>query len=162
MGTREQRTRRWMFSDYWGIDGHVDSPVEEHLTYGKSLLMAANGDGALTEAEKEWILGYLATGGHAEETLAELAEFDGSGSFEELFAEGTQAFVQRVCIYDAIRASGSDGDLAPGEIAAIKSMAARLDVSDEIVDELVQLYRDEQELKTRRMALAFPVPVPPA
>lgn len=160
MEDRERLTRRWLFSDYWGVDGYVDSPVEEHLDYGKALLMAANGDGRLTDAEREWVLGYVATGGHSDETLAALRAFDGQGVFEDLFTRGALQFVQKVCIYDAIRACGADGDLADDEVTSVKAMAARLGVDAGTVDDLVALYRDELALKARRMAAVFPAPIP--
>jgi uncharacterized membrane protein YebE (DUF533 family) len=144
---------RWMFSDYWGAPKDLKMSAEEKLAYGKALLMAANGDGRLTDAEKEWILGYVATGGHSDETLAQLRGFGGDAEFESLFTEGIQRIAQRVCIYDAIRAAGSDGDLADDEIETVRSMARRIGVTDEIVDEFLDLYRQEQDLKSRRVQI---------
>ncbi|HEX7277594.1 MAG TPA: hypothetical protein VF244_09500 [Acidimicrobiales bacterium] len=160
MDSRQRMTRAWMFADYWGAGDYVDRPEEEQLDYGKALLMAANGDGRLTPTEKDWVLGYVATGGHSDEILDQLRAFDGEEDFAALFTRGPNVFVKRVCIYDAIRASGADGDLADDEIAAIRSMAARLDVTDGVVDELVGLYREEQDLKARRLKACFPMPVP--
>jgi uncharacterized membrane protein YebE (DUF533 family) len=156
MTAQDDIKARWMFTEYWGAPPELSLSDQENLDFGRALIMAANGDGRLTDAEKDWILGYVATGGHSEETLEKLRAFDGTADFEDLFTRGIQRMAQRVCIYDAIRACGADGDLHPDEIATVRSMAARLGVPDEVVDEFIALYKEEQDLKARRVQAVFP------
>jgi hypothetical protein len=58
-------------------------------------------------------------------------------------------------VFDAIRAAGADGDLAEDEIETVRTMAARIGVAEDVVDEMVALYREEQDLKARRARLCF-------
>lgn len=145
-----------MFSEVWGAPGAMELSDQENLEYGKALISAVAGDGHVARAEREWILGYLQAGGHSEETIAALSGYDGEDGVDGLFESGTQSIAQRVCVCDAIRACGADGDLASEELEKVHAIADRLGVPPEVVDEFVDIYRQEQELKSRRAALAFP------
>jgi uncharacterized tellurite resistance protein B-like protein len=159
MTAHDDTTALWLLDELWGVPPDVGAKLsdEENLAYGKALLTAAKGDGELTDAERDWILGYLTAAGHSEQTLAVLRRYDGEADVQSLFSEGMQKdpAARRFCIGDAIRACGADGDLAEGEIAKIHDIARLLDVPAEVVDEFVDIYRQEQALKTRRMELAF-------
>lgn len=54
-------------------------------------------------------------------------------------------------------AAGSDGDLSEEKISTIRRMASRIGVSDEAVDEFLSLYREEQDLRARRIKAVFPI-----
>ena len=148
----------WTFNEVWGIPPEVPGAVtdQENLDYGKALLIAANGDGRLTEAETRWVVGYLTAAGNSAANLATLKACQGDDDFESLFTSGVQTIAQRVCIGDAIRACGADGEIADEELAIVRGMADRLGVPAEVVDQLVEIYRQEQELKARRVKLVFP------
>lgn len=148
----------WMLREIWGAPAEVAGNIsdEENLEYGKALLIAAKGDDELTDAEREWILGYAICAGNSAENVRVLRSYAGEDDFEDLFTRGVQQMARRVCICDAIRACGSDGALAPGELAAVHRMAERLSVPSEVVDAFVEIYNEEQALKARRMELAYP------
>ncbi len=148
----------WLLGEVWGAPPEAAASLSEreNLDYGKALITAANADGMISDAERDWILGYLTVAGNNQANLDTLRTFDGDANLEDLITGGIQRVAQRACISDAIRACGADGDLAPGELDKIRSVAARLDVPSEVVDELVDIYRQEQALKARRVALAFP------
>ncbi len=156
----DDRVAAWALNEMWGAPPEATAHFseEENLAYGKALIMAAGGDG-LTPAEREWILGYVATGGHSPEVLEQLSSYAGGDDVDSLFTRGIQKEAQRVCIYDAIRACGSDGDLSEEELATVRRMAETLGVPAEVVDEFVAIYREEQGLKHRRISLAFPIGV---
>lgn len=158
MTQRDDTVARWMFTEVWGVPPEVGGNLsdEENLDYGKALLIAANGDGRITDAERAWVLGYLETGGHSTAVLEELRSYDGGDKPEDLFTRGVQQIAQRVCICDAVRACGADGDLSQDELNGVHRMAERLGVPKEVVDEFVEIYHEEQRLKTRRVELAFP------
>jgi hypothetical protein len=42
------------------------------------------------------------------------------------------------------------------ELAADRAIAERIDVAAEVVDELIDICRPEQKLRSRRIALVFP------
>lgn len=154
----DDQVAHWMFSDTWGIpaEANVALSDEENLQYGKALILAASADGQLSEKERGWILGYVATGGHSSDTVAKLREYSGGDDFESLFELGMQKVAQRVCIYDAIRACGADGDVAAQELAAIKKMALKLGLTEQLVDEFKAIYDAEQALRAKRISLVFP------
>ena len=59
-------------------------------------------------------------------------------------------------IYNAIRAAGADGELHSKEIEAIYSFAKCLDVTEEQVREVQDLYEEEQKMREKRIAILFP------
>jgi uncharacterized membrane protein YebE (DUF533 family) len=151
-------TAMWILGELWGAPPDVSGALsdEENLDYGRALLCAANGDGRITDAERDWIVGYLRAAGHSPENIASLQAYEGTTDIEDLFMRGVQPGAKRITIADAIRACGADGDLADEELAAVCAIAERIDVPAEVVDELIDIYRQEQELKSRRIALVFP------
>lgn len=149
----------WLLKDHWGAPPEVIDLLtdEENLAHGKSVFVAANGDGRLADEEKEWIIGYFTAAGASQATIDALKEYSGEDRFEDFFAmEGVRRIAQRSCIWDAIRACGADGDLAEEEVATIQRMAGRVGVPSEVVDEFIDIYRQDQALKARRIQLAFP------
>lgn len=159
MTAHDDTTALWLYDEVWGVKPNVGARLSdaENLAYGKALLTAAKGDGDISDAERDWIIGYLTAGGHSDETLSILASFDGEADFEGLFVEGVMKdpASPRLVVCDAIRACGADGDLAGAEITKIHDMALLLDVPTTVVDEFVDIYRQEQALKARRIELAF-------
>ncbi|MDQ6617306.1 MAG: hypothetical protein M3083_21810 [Actinomycetota bacterium] len=154
----DDRALMWWFRECWGVPAEIAGSLseEENLEYGKALLIAANGDGKITDAERDWILGYASISGCSPENIEILSAYRGEDDFEDLFTRGAQQGAQRVCICDAIRACGSDGELASEEVAAVHKMAERLSVPASVVNEYVEIYKAEQALKARRIGLAFP------
>jgi uncharacterized membrane protein YebE (DUF533 family) len=154
----DDRTALWILDELWNAPPEVTGTLtdDDNLEYGKALFCAANGDGRITDAERDWILGYLRAAGHSADNLEALRAYDGEQDFESLFTRGAQQLAARVCVCDAIRACGADGELAAEEVETVRRMAERLDIPGEVVDEFVEIYRQEQELKERRVALAFP------
>ena len=148
----------WILGELWGGPPEVSSSLtdEENLDYAKALYCIVDGDGRMTDAEREWILGYAHAAGNCEHNCDAMRAFDGDETVEDYFTRGKQPIATRVCISDAIRACASDGDLEPHERETIHRMAGRLDIPAEVVDELVDIHRQEQALKLRRIQLAFP------
>ncbi len=151
-------TAMWILEELWGAPPDLSGSLtdEDNRDYGRALFCAANGDGRITDAERDWIIGYLRAAGHSAENIASLQSYDGTTDVEELFTRGVQPASRRITIADAIRACGADGDLADEELDAVRAIADRIGVEAEVVDELVDIYRQEQELKARRIALVFP------
>jgi uncharacterized membrane protein YebE (DUF533 family) len=158
MTRADDLTAMWILEELWGAPPDLSGSLtdEENLDYGRALFCAANGDGRITDAERDWIVGYLRAAGHSPENIASLQSYEGTADVDELFARGAQPASKRITIADAIRACGADGDLADEELAAVRAIAERIDVPAEVVDELVDIYRQEQELKRRRIELVFP------
>jgi uncharacterized membrane protein YebE (DUF533 family) len=154
----DDQAAMWILEELWGAPPDLSGGLsdEENLDYSRALFCAANGDGRITDAERAWIVGYLRAAGHSPENIASLQAYEGTTDIEDLFTRGVQPAAKRITIADAIRACGADGDLGDEELAAVRAIAERIDVPAEVVDELVDIYRQEQELKSRRIALVFP------
>jgi hypothetical protein len=60
----------------------------------------------------------------------------------------------------AVSACGAGGGLSTGELEKIHSIARQVDVPAEVVEEYLDIYDQEQALRTRRIALTFPVGLP--
>jgi tellurite resistance protein len=59
-------------------------------------------------------------------------------------------------IYCAIQASGADGIYNEGEKAAIRNIASKLGISEDVVAQLEKLYQEEKELFDNKISLLFP------
>ncbi len=66
----------------------------------------------------------------------------------------------RVAIFDAVRAASADHEYGDDERRAIRRLAKRLDIGEDVVTEIEALCRDEAALKQRRIDLVFGEQVP--
>jgi uncharacterized tellurite resistance protein B-like protein len=132
-------------------------PAMDYDNYGKALLICAKGDGVVAEAERNWLLGYFDAYGCPEDVLERLAGYDASENIKAVI-ERTPALSQtrRAAVYDAIRVCSSDDGLHDAELAAIKRLAGELGLSDQDVEALVQVHREESAVKTKRQQLTYP------
>ena len=148
----------WILGELWGAPPEVAASLtdEENLDYAKALYSIVDADGRMTDAEREWILGYAHASGNCTHNCDAMRAFDGDEHWEDYFTRGKQPIARRVCISDAIRACASDGELEAHELDTLHRMAGRLDIPADVVDELVSVHREEQALKLRRIQLAFP------
>jgi hypothetical protein len=145
----------WFFKYEWDFDAIPTGG--EFSNYMRALLCCANGDGQLQPGEREWVVGYAGTLGVPDELLDELRGYPADDDIAELIKDDTAVRdSRRAIIYDAVRACAADGDIAEGELATIRRLAQTIDVPAAVVGELVTLYRDEQQLKSRRINLVWP------
>ncbi|MEQ9550621.1 MAG: hypothetical protein RIM23_13510 [Coleofasciculus sp. G3-WIS-01] len=64
--------------------------------------------------------------------------------------------VQRDVVYQAIKASAADGELNEPELDKISQMAELLGVTSEVVEQLVELHKEEEQLRQKRIKLLYP------
>lgn len=132
----------------WGADFNA---------YMKSLLICAKGDGVLSEPERDWVLGYCAALGGDASLVDELTTYTADDDLEGMISQASVANVGRgAMVFDAIRACDADGELAPGEMAAIKQAASALGLPEETVDRLRELYEQERDARNARNNLLYP------
>jgi uncharacterized membrane protein YebE (DUF533 family) len=149
----------WSVLELW--DFSTEASQAALLDFFKALIVCCNGDGNLTDEEREWCVGYCAATGGTAETLQALQEYPGDEDVAEVISRGQpQAAAHRRLIYDAIRAASSDGDYNNGERATVRRMAAEVGVSPDEVAQFEELYAEEQRLKDRRISLVIPVGTP--
>lgn len=125
-------------------------------------MACARAGAELTPAEKNWVIGYGAACGAHQATIDDLEAYDVAEDVVEILERNMPAAKMwgRVAVFDAIRASNADGAYSEGEQAAARREAATLGVPEEVVVALESLYRDEQELKRRRIQLVFGEEIP--
>lgn len=153
-----QRIAKWYYRDLWGWD-YEKIPTafnEEHLSFLKLILLVANGDGALTAAERDWVIGRAAVVGAPEEVLAELERYGAEEDFNELIPQvvGT-SLPHTAVLYMAIKAASSDGEYHTEERATVHKMAHAMGVSEADVVDLESLCEDEERLRKRRIELCI-------
>jgi len=150
---------RWFFKQEWGFKS-APSKVDFEA-FGKALIHCASADGELAPAERDWILGYLASHGAEESTIEMLSNYKADQSLQEVLAPSTIAQGgRRAFVFDALRACSADGELHDLERTAVTKLAADLGLPDGTVAKLEEAYRAENEAKARRIELIFPSGVP--
>jgi uncharacterized membrane protein YebE (DUF533 family) len=130
--------------------------------YMKSLLICANGDGRITEEERNWVLGIASAMGLSDETVERLKTYDAKDDLKSLLAGGVETGegAPRSLIYNAIRACLSDGELSEDEMATVQQAAAIMDVPEAVVEELKEIVLQQAKLRERRLELVFPEGIP--
>jgi len=150
---------KWVFDDMWGFTADVSQPVL--LEFFKALIVCANADGELSEAERAWCIGYCAATGATAETLEELSNYDGGEDINVVIQRGRHlGTAHRPVIYDAIRACSADGELSDGERATIAKVAAEIGVTDEELAEFERIHGEDLAMRERRVKAVFPVATP--
>jgi len=150
---------KWVFDDMWGFTADVSQPVL--LEFFKALIVCANADGEITDAERDWCIGYCAATGATAETLEELQDYDGAEDIHEVIERGRHlGTAHRPIVYDSIRACSADGELSDRERATIARMASEIGVSDEEISEFERIHAEERALRDKRVKAVFPVATP--
>ncbi len=146
---------RWMYKENWNFA--QIPPAGDFVAYGKALLSCASGDGKISQAERDWVIGYGAAYGAPSSVLELLHSYTGGEDVVAVLdAAPAVKMSKRNIILDAIRACAADGELHPGEMKAIRKMAHVVGVDDWATEQLLHLYLEEQALKAKRIALIFP------
>lgn len=118
----------------------------------KGLLTLASADRELSEKEKNWILGSALAKGCSVPFVEELNEYRISKSDNVLqkvrntIRSDSDAIGM---IYNAIRACSADGILAKEERHKIIEFAKKLELSDEIINEIFSIFEAENALKNK-------------
>lgn len=147
-------SQRWIFKLRW--DYYIIPMNEEITAYSKALIICAKGDGTLAEAERDWVLGYIAAVGGSEDLIELLKNYEGNDNIQEfLLLSPAMGKIRKCLIYDAISACDADGDFNDAERAKIISMAETLQLSQEDVEQIENLYFQSKELFTTRLNLLF-------
>ncbi len=145
----------WVYKHLQGANKQL--PDEAIGTFAKALLIAAKGDSVLSQDERDWVIGLTAAKGASEALLAELETYSGDEDIESLLQSNPVSNKsRRNLIYTAIQASDADGTYNEGEKAAIRSIASKLEISEDVVAELENFYQKEKELFDNKISLLFP------
>jgi uncharacterized tellurite resistance protein B-like protein len=150
----------WLLREMWGFPAGV--PEDERLDYLKAIMACARAKGHLTQGEKEWVIGYGAACGAHQETVDALEAYEADEDIDDILRRNmpTAESWGRVAVFDAIRAAAADHEYDDGEMKAIRRLAKRIDIAEEVVADLEALHREEAALKRRRIDLVFGEHVP--
>ncbi len=122
---------------------------ESMMTYAKILLACVNGDGEISELERDWVMGAFLARGCPKEWVQELEDLN--PDINDLSLDSSWTMSDRLGIlYNALKACDVDGT-ASGEREAIYKAAKVMDVPQEKVEQLEAIYQEEKELKSKLM-----------
>ncbi len=149
----------WLFSEKFNFK---DVPVAMgYKSYLTSILICANGDNQLTQAERDWVVGYASAFGAPDEVVEKLKTDPGDEDIDSVISQEAAANDSRRClVYDAIKACSADGEYSSGERETVTKMAAKLGVDAEIVKQLEEICAEEAKLREKRLALIYPTGTP--
>lgn len=149
-----QLARTWLSNEVWGIAPREDQDL---AAIAKAVLICAQGDGHLSPAERDWILGAYAARGVPAELIDELRTYEGKEDLAAVLAgTSVQHAAPRVVVYLALQACAADGTLHERELATIVKMGGLIGVSEDVVQQLRAVFEEEQAVRRKRIALAFP------
>lgn len=153
----QRKGAMWVFNR---IQGFTTFPnLEDTETVNKAILICAKGDGVIDPAERDWQIGFMSALGAPESLLQKLDNYEANEDLAELLANASDRIknlVQNDIVYQAIKASAADGDYSPQEHEKICEMAKLLGVTSEVVEQLVELHKEEELLREKRIKLIFP------
>lgn len=152
---------RWYYKEVWGWELDKVATPEELEVFLKAHLIVANGDGQITAAERNWVIGEAAAAGASSALVKELETYPANEDIAEVVARTqTTQNSGRAVIYFAIKAAASDGSYAEGEQKSVAQMAQAIGIPQDVVTEIEEICLEEEKLRERRAALCFPEGIP--
>ena len=147
---------RWYVKEQWGwsYDSYISE--EDALAYLKALLICTKGDGIISEAEREYVIGFVACRELPLSIIEAARTYDANEDIADIISHNT--IVQKgkkAIIYWAIKACSADAEYNNQEKAAVRKMAGLMGVPEEIVEEIEAVIIEEQKLKEKRNALVY-------
>lgn len=147
----------WVFNRILGFKTYPN--IDDFETVGKAVLLCAQGDGVLEPAERDWQVGYFSALGVPASLLEKLDTYEANDDLAELLANSSDRIknlVQRDIVYQAIKVAAADDDYSETEHEKICQMAKLLGVTSDVVDQLVELHKEEEQLRQKRIKLIYP------
>ncbi|MDC0679577.1 hypothetical protein [Sorangium atrum] len=154
-----QLAARWFYKRYYGF--RTIPPPDGQAAHGRALLCCANGDGTLSEAERDWVLGYSAAKGYDASLVEELKHYPANEDIVALVTSHPALNSNRLClVHDALCACLADGELTDGEWKTVLRMAAKLDVAEDQVIAIRDAIAAETNAREARIKLIYPNQIP--
>lgn len=154
-----QLAARWFYKRYYGFA--TKPPADGQAAHGRALLCCANGDGTLSEAERDWVLGYSAAKGYDASLLEELSHYPANEDIVAVVESHPALNNNRLClVHDALCACLADGALADSEWKTVLRMAAKLGVAEAEVIAIRDAIAAETSAIEARIKLIYPKGIP--
>ncbi|MEO5678899.1 MAG: histidine kinase [Acidimicrobiales bacterium] len=157
---RRMTALKWIGFDLWEMPPEAFEQItdEDNLLDAQAIMLCAGGNAALTEPEREWLVGYLTAAGDADWVIEAVKAYDDSHTIEELMRVQGFPEIARGQLYDALRMCSSDGPLTTEELDHIERAADAMGVPREVVAELHEIVVAHGALRRRRYdVIAAPV-----
>jgi hypothetical protein len=149
----------WLIKEKLNFD-KIPNP-DAYDGYLKSVLVCANGDGTLTAAERDWVIGFAVAFGASDSLIEKLKSYPANEDIEQLIsASPASDGSRRFLIYDAIKACSADGQYSEPERATVIKMANKLGVNQDVVQQIEQICVEEASLRLKRLELMYPDGIP--
>jgi len=147
---------RWANKEQWGWSYDSYISYENGLDFLKAILVCTKGDGVISEAEREWVLGFAVSREMPESVIKEAKGYDANEDIADILSRNPVVKKgKKGTIYWAIKACSADADYNAEEKAAIRKLAGLMEISEEIVEEIEQVIIEEQKLREKRNALIY-------
>ncbi|CAF2853584.1 unnamed protein product [Rotaria sp. Silwood2] len=158
--SRDKIVFDWFMKDLLGYSGPTIKPTAQQV-FMKSLVDVAAADGTFSEQEREWIVGFATISGYPQELVNELEKYEPGqcSDVKNYFQNVHLPYVKKSglsVIYHGIRAASADGELHAKEIEAIYTLAKKLGINDEQVQQVRAICDEENKLRQKRAILLFP------
>lgn len=149
----------WLFKEKYTF-GKIPS-LEAYNGYLKSILVCANGDSKLAPEERDWVVGFASAFGAPDSLVEELKSYKADEDIEKVIGDAPEATgSRRYLVYDAIKACSADGEYNDQERATITKMAAKLGISQDVVEQIEEICIEEIKLREKRVKLMYPEGAP--
>jgi hypothetical protein len=151
----------WLFKEQWDFT-QIPS-MAEFSAYSSATLAASSGDGKIHPDERAWVIGYFSTIGLPEDQVPVFERAEPQQLTTEL-RQRLDAFRKtpagqascRGLIYDCIRAAAADQEYHPSEAKAIHGIGEMLGIDGATVSKIEDVFKKDQERKSKRLKLFFP------
>lgn len=125
--------------------------------FAKALLIAAKGDREISQAERDWVVGLTAAKGASEKLIEELKNYQANEDIDAVISRDSIADGAReALLYTAIEACAADSEYNDGEKASVRKIAARLGVSEDVLQQLEAHYAEERALFKKKIKTLYP------
>ena len=145
----------WLLKDKYTFREAAGS--EDYDSYLKSILICANGDGTLAPEERDWVVGFASAYSASDSLVEELKSYKADEDIEKVIGDDPEASgSRRYLVYDAIMACSADGEYSDQERVTVTKMAAKLGISQDIVEQIEKICIEEIKLREKRLKLMYP------
>jgi uncharacterized membrane protein YebE (DUF533 family) len=144
----------WFLNEQYSL---TQRPLDAYEVYFKALLSCANGDGTITDEERDWVIGLADACGCGAEILEKLRVYEANEDIETLVSRShTSNESRRWVIYDAIKACSADKDYSERERDTVLKEAKKLGISEDVVKQIEEICLEEAKIREKRLSLMYP------
>ncbi|NET56845.1 MAG: hypothetical protein F6K47_11985 [Symploca sp. SIO2E6] len=158
MSNIEQDAQLWIFNQIYGFN--TIPPTGDTEIFTKAILICAKGDGVLSPAERNWVVGRAASLRSSGYELAKTYSADEALADVLANSSAIDKSGRRSIIYVAIQACAADGDFNQEERDKIHAMAQSLGIEEDVVNQIEEVCLEEAKTREKRIALLFPEGAP--